>query len=517
MLKNVKKTIYIILMLFTALFIFSSFFVRAKYNYFIYGDRPILTKQEPGIFSILIFIILPMGFLFYKISLKLDRYDKSLILPISILISFLLQTGFIFEFPRLPTDDSKTVYTLALNMFYHKDYSSFGEGGYLHMFPFNYGTVLYIMALLKLFPDSYVVIKSFNILFSLVITLMIYKINGLLDCKSAHKDYGILFFAATYIPGIFMSNFIYNDVMATAFFTCSVYFLIKFVRKRAVKDMLASAFFLSIGNYFRNIGLIFLIAAIIYVVLNMNVLKAGLAAASVFILILAVNIPGLAQNYYLQKANIISGSVKENSAPVHMWLNMGMNFEKLGFWDDFKSYNIYRIDASYKKQLSIKLFKEDIREKISNSTVGGLLSHYYRKLIWTWTEGTYQIERYGFGNDMDTSAKKCPRHGGYEYRTFATNLFKDDSMYRSAMNWILYVINFLMYLFILFGLIQRVKAGKFEGLLLVLIILGVIAFYIIWEIKSRYIYPVYPILIILSFQGFKRAYDIAFTTVTKRR
>ena len=517
MLKTVKKTIYVILMLFTALFIVSSFFVRAKYNYFIYGDRPILAKQKPVIFFMLILIVLIMGFLFYKISLILNRYDKNLILPITILFSFLLQLGFIFAFPRLPTDDSKSVYTLALNMFYHKDYSSFGEGGYLHMFPFNYGTVLYIMALLKLFPDSYVVIKSLNILFSLVITIMVYKINRLLDCKSAFKDYGILFFTATYIPGIFMSNFIYNDTIATAFFICSVYFLMKFVGKKAIKDLLLSSLFLSIGNYFRSIGLIFLIAAIIYIILNMNVLNARLAAASVFILILAVNIPGLAQNYYLQKANIISGSVKENSAPVHMWLNMGMNFEKLGFWDDFKSYDIYRIDASYNKQLSIKLFKEDIKEKISNTTAGGLLWHYYKKLIWTWTEGTYQIERYGFGNDIDAASPKCPRHGGYKYRTFATNLFKDDSMYRSAMNWILYVINFLMYLFILFGLIWGIKAGKFEGLLLVLIILGVIAFYIIWEIKSRYIYPVYPILIILSFQGFKRAYDIAFTTVTKHR
>lgn len=510
MVKMVKTTIYIILIFFIVLFIVSSFFVRAKYNYFIYGDRPILAKQSQVIFFMFILIISITGFFFYKISLKLDKYHKKIVVPISILISFLLQLGVILAFPRLPTDDSKTVYNLALNMFYHKDYSSFGEYGYLHMFPFNYGIVLYIMALLKLFPDSYLVIKIFNILFSLVTTLMVYGIYKLLDCKSAYNDYGILFFAETYIPGIFMSNFIYNDTIATAFFTCSIYFLIKFVRKKAVKYLAVSAFLLSVGNYFRSIGLIFLIAAILYIILNINILKPKLIIVSVLILIFTVNIPGLAENYYLHKANIISGSIKENSAPVHMWLNMGMNFEKLGFWDDFKSYNIYRIDASHNKKLSTKLFKQEIKEKISNTTFGGLLSHYYKKLIWTWTEGTYQIERYGFGNDIDSSAKNCPRHGGYKYRTFATKLFKDDSIYRSGVNWVLYVINFLMLLFILFRLIAAIKAGKFEELLLVLIILGIIAFYLIWEIKSRYIYPVYPILMVLSFNGYKRVYDIAF-------
>ena len=510
MLKMVKATIYMILIFFTVLFIASSFFVRAKYNYYIYGDRPVLTKQEPAIFFMLILIISTAGFFFYKISLKFDKYHKRIVVPGSILISFLLQIGFVLAFPRLPTDDSKTVYTLALNMFYHKDYSSFGECGYLHMFPFNYGTVLYIMVLLKLFPDSYLVIKIFNILYSLVTTLMIYKINKLLDCKSAYNDYGILFFAATYIPGIFMSNFIYNDTIATSFLISSIFFLIKFVKRKAVKYLAVSALLLSTGNYFRSIGLIFLIAAIIYIILNINILKPKKVIISVLILIFTFNIPGLAENYYLQKANIISDSVRENSAPFHMWLNMGMNFEKLGFWDDFKSYNIYRIDAGHNKQLSIKLFKQEIKEKISNTTIGGLLSHYYKKLIWTWTEGTYQIERYGFGNDIDTSDKNCPRHGGYKYRTYATNLFKDASICRSAMNWTLYVINFLMYLFILYRLISGIKAGKYEELLLVLIVLGIIAFYLIWEIKSRYIYPVYPILIVLSFQGFKNVYELAF-------
>ena len=95
----------------------------------------------------------------------------------------------------------------------------------------------------------------------------------------------------------------------------------------------------------------------------------------------------------------------------------------------------------------------------------------------------------------------------YSYTTFATDLFKGDSKYRSGLLWILYVMNFLIYCFIFIRLISGIKFKRFDEVFLILVILGFIGFYILWEIKSRYIYPVYPLLIVLSYMGFKDAYD----------
>ena len=36
-----------------------------------------------------------------------------------------------------------------------------------------------------------------------------------------------------------------------------------------------------------------------------------------------------------------------------------------------------------------------------------------------------------------------------------------------------------------------------------LVLLGFVGFYLLWEIKSRYLYPVYPLLLVLSVLGFK--------------
>ncbi len=509
MLGLIKKTIYLILIFFTGLFIASSFFIRAKYNYFVYGDTPILEKQSIGIFILLIVLLILLSIILYRLCLKFNKYSKKVVIPVTLLFSFVIQIIIIFLFTRLPTDDSQTVVSLALNMLYNKDYSSFQTGGYLYMFPFNFSFVLYLKTLLAIFPDNYVVIKIFNILFSLVTTLMIYLIYKEINYKSKENDYGVLIFAATYIPSLFMCNFIYNDIIATAFLTTTIYFIIKFVKEKSIKYIIISSISLSIGNYFRSVGVIVLIAAVIYILLSIKKIGIKKVMISFGILALLFNVPSLTQNAVLQSTHIVNQSVNKNSAPIYMWLHMGISEDKLGFWDDMQSYNIYQRQGNYNKEKSTELFKEAIKNKLSNLSYSDLGKMYYKKIVWTWTEGTYQVERYGIG--VGSSSNKGQGRGmvmgSYSYNTVATNLFKGNSEYRSGLLWILYVMNFLMYCFILIRLISGIKAKRFDEVFLILVILGFIAFYILWEIKSRYIYPVYPLLIVLSYMGFKDVYD----------
>jgi hypothetical protein len=510
MLGFIKKSIYSILVFFIGLFMASSFFVRAKYSFSVYGDNPILEKQELGIFILVILLLILLSIALYRLSLKLNKYSKKVVIPITLLVSFAIQLGIIFAFTVLPTADSQTVLSLASNMLYNKDYSSFQTGGYLYMFPFQYSIVLYLKALLALSPDSYLVIKIFNILFTLVTTSIIYLIYKEINYKSKDNDYGVLIFAATYIPSLFMSNYIYNDIIGTAFLTTAIYFAIRFVKEKSIKYIIVSSIFLSIGNYFRGIGAIILIAAVIYILLCIIKIGFKKVAAALCIMALLFNVPGWTQNAVLQATNIVNESVTKNSAPIYMWLHMGINKDRFGFWDNSQSYNIYQRQARYNKETSTELFKKAIENKLSSATFSGLTNMYYKKIVWTWTEGTYQIDRYGVGDGGAINQnQRASIKGGYSYTTFATNLFKGASPFRSSLLWILYVTNFLMYCFIFIRLISGIKAKRFDEVFLVLVILGFIGFYILWEIKSRYIYPVYPLLIVLSYMGFKDAYDFS--------
>ncbi|KAI7264900.1 hypothetical protein KC345_g8680 [Hortaea werneckii] len=510
MVKGIHRILYGLLAFFIGLFIASSFFIRAKYNYSQYGDTTVLEKQQPILLIVLIAVVLGLSFALYRLCLKLNKYSRRMVIPAVLLFSFTIQIVIIFLFTRMPTDDSQTVLSLAWDMLYNKDYSSFESGGYLYMFPFNFSIVLYLKTLLFLFPDNYLVIKIFNILFSLVTTLMIYLLYKELNTKSKSNDYGVLVFAATYIPALFMSNFIYNDVVATALLTSALYFAVKFIRRRSMKDILFAAILLAIGNYFRSTGMIFVIAIVLCLLVNLRSLGVKKGIASIGITLLLLGIPGWTQNAVLQATGVVDESPSSNSAPVYMWLNMGINLETLGFWDNRESYNIYQQEANYNKAESVELFKASISKKLSSATVGELAEMYYKKLIWTWTEGTYQVERYGMGNDGSSAGGG---RGGfvmdrYSYTTFATDLFQGDSNYRSGLLWVLYVQNLLMYGFILFRLIRDIRAKRFGGTSLILVILGFIGFYLLWEIKARYIYPVYPLLIVLSYMGFKDVYDL---------
>jgi hypothetical protein len=124
------------------LFIVSSFFIRAKYNYFMYGDTPVLEKQNPVLFVSCIVVLVLLSIVLYRLSLKLNKFSRRIVIPLTLLVSLALQIGILFAFTRLPTDDSQTVLSLALNMLYRNDYSSLQTGGYLYMFPFNYSVVL---------------------------------------------------------------------------------------------------------------------------------------------------------------------------------------------------------------------------------------------------------------------------------------------------------------------------------------------------------------------------------------
>ncbi|AIQ45071.1 membrane protein [Paenibacillus sp. FSL R7-0273] len=510
MARGIHKSLYIMLSLFIGLFIASSFFIRAKYSYFVYGDTPVLEKQQLGLFILVIVLMLAISAALYTISLKLNRFSRRIVIPAVLAVSFALHVAIIFLFPRLPTDDSETVLNLALDMLYRSDYSSFETGGYLHMFPFNFSTVLYLKTLLYLFPDNYLTIKIFNILFTLLTTLMIYLLYKELNEKSREHDYGVLVFAAAYLPALFMSNFIYNDVIATAFLTGTLYFAVRFMKRKSLKDILFAAVLLAIGNYFRSVGVIVLIAVLISLLLGIRKLGVRKTLAALFITGALFNVPGWTQNAALQATGVVDESVNTNSAPVYMWLNMGINLETFGFWDNRESYTIYQQDADYNKAASTELFKEEINNKLADASTGDLVKMYYKKLIWTWTEGTYQMERYGIGNDSSSGDRG--RMVGmvmdrYSYTNAATDLFKGDSGYRSGLLWMMYVLNLLMYGGIMVRLIGSIRAGRYGETPLVLVLLGFIGFYLLWEIKARYIFPVYPLLIVFSYMGFKDVYD----------
>lgn len=515
--EKMSKMFYGILIFFVGLFIGTSFFIRAEFNYYTYGDNPILQKQRLGIFLFYLILLLLISIVMYLLCLGLNRFDKKFIIPVVLLVSAVIQWVIITSFPVVPTADSLKLLQIASDLLNKADYSAFQKGGYLFIFPYNFSMVLYLKTLLAVFPDNTEIIKLFNIPFTLVTTLFTYFIYKEFNSRPKENEYGVLIFAAMYIPSLFMCNYIYNDVIATTFFTGAIYYFIRFVREKQMLRLVTAVIFLSVGNYLRNIGTIFLIAAVLYLIRQRKEISIRKLAASVLIMLALFLLPAWAQDTYLQATHKVKNSIYQNSAPVYLWLNMGIDVKRLGFFDHKKSYKIYLKEADCDKERSKELFIEEMKRKFRTATAKEIVNMYYNKLIWTWTEGTYQIDRYGIGVDPPSiKNKKLFIMGGYHYSTNATKLFNKDNRYRGTLLWILYVMNFLIYCFILIKLIHSVRYQRFKEALLVIVLLGFLGFYLVWEIKSRYLYPIYPILLILSYQGFTIIYDYIRNKVTEK-
>lgn len=104
----------------------------------------------------------------------------------------------------------------------------------------------------------------------------------------------------------------------------------------------------------------------------------------------------------LQATNVVDEPINENSAPVYMWLNMGINLETFGFWDNWQSYTIYQQDANYNKAESTQLFKEEISHKLSEASLRDVVKMYYKK---SFGPGQKEHTRW---NDMDLGMMDHP-------------------------------------------------------------------------------------------------------------
>jgi hypothetical protein len=178
---------------------------------------------------------------------------------------------------------------------------------------------------------------------------------------------------------------------------------------------------------------------------------------------------------------------------------MGINEKYYGYWDQGESYYIYFRDADSNRVKSEELFTKQIINKFNKMGLTGTLEMYYKKSLWMWTEGTYQSVYYGMSH---------PSPGGYKEETPVSKYFVENLEKRDIIKWTMYDTNLLIYLLILcYLMINLIKNTiNIKESIFILIFLAFIGFYLLWEIKPRYIYPSYPYLLILSYLAMSKIF-----------
>ena len=343
---------------------------------------------------------------------------KYLIFGIIIFIYVTIQIIWVYARDTNPAVDQKTTYDLAVAMKENNveellekgiTYSS-GIKDRIYLERYNQQfTNAFVWSLIFRFFNStnLLLIQYFNIICNAILAVTIFMICKELSFKYEMNKYLALFSYLTFITIPLLSTFIYGDLSGMCFAMLGVYFIMKYTRTKSIKNILYSAILTAIAYMLRMNILIFIIAMIIYLLLDLISQKERLIKIFTKILIILSFIvitiapSSIIKNYFCNKYNL----KKENSFPLTGYILMGMQESSLaeGWYDYNTAYLAYQnIDASreiYKTEINnrIKYFRENPKYTIK---------FYIRKISSMWTETTFAGVRYNLTYNFGTGENK---------------------------------------------------------------------------------------------------------------
>ena len=361
--------------------------------------------------------------------------------------------------PIKPFSDMKSVVQIAT--------SGFKEGmEYIYVYPNNLPIATIFYFLFKIY-NGVMVVKITNIVCNMLIIYFAYKTYKNIYKK---KNRLVLLFGIFSISTFLYVNHVYNDVMYVALTTVILYITTK--KELVKKDIILLALLSFLQFLIRPVGIILIIAISMYLILKKYDYKTVIVIIATFILCNLIYIP--VKNYFIPK------SEEKLKYPIWSFLQMGINEAEFGFQDSSHS-----VDWTF----------GDVTSRIKELGVKRLTKLLAKKEYWLWTEGTYQVERYAFGAGQEDT---------FYYETPLTNklLNPETSKIRKALDYLMKAQYFVLIGLSLISLIKKDENGKKD--LLLYFIIGMFCFYLVWEMKSRYIYCLQPVFWIFAARGLEQ-------------
>lgn len=160
--------------------------------------------------------------------------------------------------------------------------------------------------------DIIELLRIINIISNICIIIALYKINNQISKKYETNKVLLLTLILTFISIPMLLTFIYGDMPSLALCLFSVYFIMKYREYDKPKYLLLSTILTAISYMMRMNSLIFIIATVLYLILNLleefknRSFKLNIIKASLIIVYIAISIipTSLVKNYYFNKYNL---------------------------------------------------------------------------------------------------------------------------------------------------------------------------------------------------------------------
>lgn len=395
---------------------------------------------------------------------------------IIILICGLIIRGlWLLNIKSIPTSDFMTIYNSAQELV-NGDTSMFWGNGYIARFPHLTIMVVYMAFMIKSFPiNNLMIMKFVNLTLGVLTIYLIYLIVKEVFNSSKKGAY------AAVLASIFPSLVTYTGILCTENIAIPLYLISTYMFILAIKNkkrkyyFILSGVMLSLGNLFRIVATIMIIAYTMYVLiysrdkLIYKFRNIALYIIPYFLILILVS-------NALQGLKITEYPLWKGSEPKITNVLKGTNMESLGRWNEEDAAIIEKNDYDYEKieQASINI----IKERLTTTPLPKLMGFFIEKFAVQWSivdsEGIHWTKYYVPKEDIIVDV----------------SLEFPQIIYCSMM-----ILVFL-------GILNRKKNNEVQEINLFYIILcGYIAMNLITESQGRYSYIASWLFIILSIEG----------------
>ena len=421
-------------------------------------------------------IYLITGYIGYK-TIKSEGSSKRKIGCI-LIIAFVFRTIWLININSFPTSDFKTMYDVAANIL-QGDYSMLRGNSYIARFPHLTIMVLYMALMRNIFPvDNLFAMKIVNLSMGIVSVLLIYLIAKEIFTNKKYSLY--CGFVAAILPALVTYTGVFcSENLAMPFFLLSVYLFLKGTKlKMGVHIVLLSGVCLAIGNLFRGVATVVLVAYVIFLIIYFNgriVVKLRTIAILVITFFLIMNVVSLV----LRDFNVIENTLSKGTEPAITNVLKGTNISSGGRWNAEDARLPEELGFDYDK--IEEKSKEIIIGRLSSTNPIRLVLFYTVKFAMQWNEG----ECAGvFWSQLDVPEEDV-----------FINIAGGGKM----------VLQLIYVVVVILGFLGTINAKKFnvnkELSLIYLILCGYGALYLITESQSRYSYIVCWAFIFISVPG----------------
>ena len=371
-----------------------------------------------------------------------------------------------------------------------------GKTDYMARYPNNAALLVILSVIYRI---DYLLTGYVSRYLPVIINTLLINISIILTCLTARRILGnrkaiyTLILCAFFAPYYTYTAFFYTDSFSLPFVIGSIYTFVVAMQsenKRVKKYVFMgiTGLLLLLGFKIKGSVIIILCAIVVYMLIK---LKIKQFATMFLVLILAFGSCMFIYNKAMDSLNIVTKEqYYEREYPATHWVMMGLN--KLGGYNKEDSKLTSSVKGKDNKiAMNIDEIKNRISEYSSKNRLNGevdLISHIGRKMVWTWEDGTYYITHH-----IKKPIKKD---------TFLRPYLDKDGKHHYRFVFYCCAYQLMLLSLVTFSAIKDIKKKKFdEKMLLRIALMFGVVFFIVWEARSRYIFNLTPMLLILAADG----------------